>query len=150
MWSNCNMWLIRRLLQNNVPANRKGEIASMSEIVGTVHCAAVHWVWLHYSCEKYLNCHEEKSKQLQKKKINCTYYKYNSNENWKNDIKWFITKIDMIQWHWSSVHLTTKLCAPSLYYQGINSSAEEVFWLLCQLFMHCLLNPLIWSEVTST
>jgi len=97
MWSTCNMWLIQRLLQNSVPTKRKGEIVSMSDIPGTVHCAAVYWIWWHYSCEKNVNCHEEKSKQLSKK-MNCTYYKGNSTENWKNDIKWFIAKIDMIQW----------------------------------------------------
>jgi len=35
----------------------------MSDISGTVRCAAGHWIWWHYSCEENSNCHEEKSKQ---------------------------------------------------------------------------------------
>jgi oxalate decarboxylase/phosphoglucose isomerase-like protein (cupin superfamily) len=39
---------------------------------------------------------------------------------------------------------------PSTFHYGTNSSAEEVFWLLCQPVKHSQLYLLIQSEVMST
>ena len=44
--------------------------------------------------------------------------------------------------------IPTTYFTPPLFHWGINSLGEEVFWLLCQLVMHCL-RLLIRSEVTS-